>query len=443
MRSFVQPTALLIYPPVYDFALYDLFLKPYALCRLGAWLRGSGYGVRMVNALDYADPASVAALGRPKREPRGTGKFFRQIVPAPAPLSGVKRCYARYGILRESLIRRIAAVKPDVVLISAGMSYWYPGVIETVRILRELYPGTPVVVGGIYPTLCPEHAEKRCEADLVVPGPAFPRLKNFLEAHGLPAAPSPPTEELLLLPEANWEAGVVRLNRGCPLACAYCASATIEPHFLPGDPDLLFRTVREIHRRHGTLTFAFYDDALLFGKERGILPFLEKICRSGLSLKFYLPNAVHLRNLDRECASLMKRAGFAEVRVGFESVRPEFHRSLDSKLDPPMLEEGLERLLEAGFARRSIVAYVLAGLPGQHAEEVESSLRHATGLGIRVQIAEYSPTPGSALWSEAVRRSSFDLESDPLTHNNSILPMRWEGFMPEDLDRLKSLLRNP
>jgi molybdenum cofactor biosynthesis enzyme MoaA len=191
------------------------------------------------------------------------------------------------------------------------------------------------------------------------------------------------------------------------------------------------------------VSFAFYDDALLFGKERGILPFLEKICCSGLSLKFYLPNAVHLRNLDRECANLMKRAGFAEVRVGFESVRPEFHQSLDGKLDPPMLEEGLERLLEAGFARQSITAYVLAGLPGQQAEEVESSLRHAAGLGIRVQIAEYSPTPGSALWSEAVRRSSFDLEAEPLTQNNSILPMRWEGFTPEDLDRLKTLLRNP
>ena len=92
--------------------------------------------------------------------------------------------------------------------------------------------------------------------------------------------------------------------------------------------------------------------------------------------------------------------------------------------------------------RQAVTAYVLAGLPGQQAEEVESSLRHAAGLGIRVRIAEYSPTPGSALWSEAVRRSSFDLEAEPLTHNNSILPMRWKGFMPEDLDRLKSLIRN-
>jgi molybdenum cofactor biosynthesis enzyme MoaA len=198
-----------------------------------------------------------------------------------------------------------------------------------------------------------------------------------------------------------------------------------------------------MHRRHRTACFAFYDDALLCGKEQGILPFLEKICRSNLFLSFYLPNAVHLRHLDRECADLMKRAGFAEVRVGFESARPEFHQTLDGKLDPPMLEEGLEPLLGAGFTRRSITAYVLAGLPGQEAEEVESSIRHAAGLGIRVAIAEYSPTPGSSLWPEAVHRSSFDLEGEPLTHNNSILPMRWKGFMPEDLDRLKSLVRNP
>jgi hypothetical protein len=437
-----QPKALLIYPPIYDFALYDLFLKPYALCGLAAWLFRCGYRVRLVNALDYTDPPSIAALGSPKREPRGTGKFFRQVVPTPPALAGMRRSYARYGIVAESLQKRIAAEQPDIVLVSAGMTYWYPGVIEAIRTVRKVFPKAPVVVGGIYPTLCPEHATAHSEADLVVSGPAFPQLKYFLESRSLPVTACPTSEEIMLLPEVNWQAGVLRLNRGCPMACAYCASKVIEPRFLPGNPDLLFQTVREAQRHYGTRSFAFYDDALLYNKERGFLPFLEKICRSDLSLRFYLPNAVHLRYLDRLCAGLMKRAGFAEVRIGFESARSEFHEILDSKLDTPMLAEGLEHLLQAGFSPQSITAYVLAGMPDQEAGEVEMSVRHAARFGIRVQIAEYSPTPGSPLWSQAVHRCSFDIEAEPLTHNNSILPMRWRGFTLEDLERLKSLSRN-
>jgi len=49
VHSRSTPRALLLAPPIYDFALYDLFLKPFALCRLGAWLRACGWRVRLVN----------------------------------------------------------------------------------------------------------------------------------------------------------------------------------------------------------------------------------------------------------------------------------------------------------------------------------------------------------------------------------------------------------
>ena len=85
----------------------------------------------------------------------------------------------------------------------------------------------------------------------------------------------------------------------------------------------------------------------------------------------------------------------------------------------------------------------VTGEEGEEAQEVEMSVRHAARFGIRVRLSEYSPTPGSPLWKQAVRASSYDLEAEPLTHNNSLLPMRWRGFTLEDLDRLKSLSRNP
>jgi radical SAM superfamily enzyme YgiQ (UPF0313 family) len=357
-------------------------------------------------------------------------------------VAAIERSYARYGVVAESLEARISAEEPDIVFISAGMTYWYPGVVEAIRIVKKAFPRVEVILGGIYPTLCPQHARGTSGADVVVSGPAFPQIIKILTDRSLPAVEPLADEEMLLLPEANWDAGVLRLNRGCPLACAYCSSKTIEPRFIPGRPDLLVQTVREMNRCFGTRSFAFYDDALLVGKEEGLLPFLEQLRRSELSLEFYLPNAVHLRYLDRHCASMMKRGGFQEVRVGFESAQTAFHESLDNKLDTPMLAEGLEHLFRAGFAKKSIIVYVLAGMPGQEAGEVEESIRYAASFGIRVQLAEYSPTPGSALWTEAVRCSSFALEEEPLTHNNSLLPLRWKGFTADDLTRLKALTRS-
>jgi len=441
-RAGARPRALLVYPPIYDFALYDLFLKPFALLRLGAWLGRAGYDVRLVNALDYKDRRSIATLGQPKRERWGTGKFFRQVVDKPSLFAGIERSYARYGIVEQSLEERIASERADVVLVSAGMTYWYPGVVEAIRAVRKYHPRAPVLLGGIYPTLCPEHAREVSEADYLVSGPAAARLEEILGKLSLPAVTFNEDEEPVLLPEANWEAAAVRLNRGCPLACAYCSSRSIEPKFVPGNPDSLWRTVREAYSRYGTRSFAFYDDALLARKETALLPFLESLSGSNLPLSFYLPNAVHLRFLDFESALAMKRAGFREVRLGFESALRDFHINYDRKFEPSLLADKLEYLLQAGFQAQEVIAYVLAGLPRQGVEEVEQSIRYAASFGIRVQLAEYSPTPASALWQTALKYSCFPLAEDPLVHNNTIMPMRWKGFTLEDLQTCKDLARS-
>ncbi len=442
------PLALLIFPPVYDFALYDLFLKPYSLLRLGKWLKDSGFRVKLVNALDYRDSESRKILGKPKRDSRGTGKFFRQLTHKPEALGGIKRNYSRYGIVKESLQEKIKSEKPDIVFVSTGMTYWYPGVVEAVRIVKHFFPQTPVVIGGIYSTVCTGHARKYSEADFVVAGDAFPQVRDILRNLSLPHSPEDLPEELLLLPEgpdrgseAVPDCGVIRLNEGCPFRCKYCSSYVLHSGFQTGNPASVFNTVLEMNRLYGTSSFAFYDDALLAGKEKGIIPFLELVIASPLNLSFYLPNAVHLCFLDTQLARLMKEAGFREVRLGFESSMADFHISMDQKLLPQMLEQGLEHLFSAGFLPEQIGVYVLAGLPGQYREEVEESILYVAALGIKAVVAEYSPVPGSLLWDQSVRLSRFPLSEEPLTHNNSIFPMQWEGFNLEDLNELKALAR--
>ena len=436
-----NPAALLINPPVYDFSLYDLFHKPLGLMRIGRWLEEAGYRVSLIDALDISDEPSRAAVGTPKRKPDGTGQFFKQAAEFPAGEGGIKRKYSRYGIIEDSLSQRIAETRPDIVLITSGMTYWYPGVAEAVRLVRRRHPGVPVVVGGVYATLLPEHCEKTALPDHVVSGAAWERLRAILTAYGLPVPAAEPDRRVLLREEVWRGTGVLRLNEGCPMRCDYCASGLLHPGFLPGDGDGLFSVLKEMVGSCGISSVAFYDDALLYKKEESFIPFLERIVESGLEVSFYLPNAVHLGLMDQPTAVLMRKAGFKEVRLGYESSSESFHQHHDGKVEEGDFEEAVHMLLNAGFGSDEIIAYILAGLPEQRAEEVEHTIRYAASLGIRVSLAEYSPVPGTRLWRASVETSRYPIEEEPLYQNNTIMPLQWSGFGLQDLQRLKDLSR--
>ncbi len=439
-----KPLVLLIFPPIYDFALYDLFIKPYSLLRLGAWLESWGFRSVLVNYLDYRDPESSRALGRPRRKSNGTGKFFRQPMACPTVLKGIGRRFARYGMLREAGRQRIRSLKsdpPSLVMISTGMTYWYLGVDEVVADIRSIFPGTPIVVGGVYATLCAEHCERVIGPDFIVTGKAFPQLVEILDSLSLPVPDRPPGDRLLLDPDVFTDAGTLYLNRGCPFRCDYCASYALCGDFERGDPARVAKVIEDMHTQLGTKNFAFYDDALLEDSERAIVPLLEWIIGNDLSLAFFMPNAIHLAKIDRKCAGLLKRAGFREVRMGFESASSDFHFETGRKLQVQMLGNAVEELRTAGFSSRQISVYLLAGLPGQVAEEVEESIRYAASFGICVQLAEYSPVPLTSLWAKSVRWSRFPLEEEPLTHNNTILPLQWARFSHSDLRSLMGLAR--
>jgi radical SAM superfamily enzyme YgiQ (UPF0313 family) len=435
------PTALLIQPPVYDFALYDLFFKPYGLLRIGRWLETSGWQVRYLNALDYRDPATNAVLGAPRRNPDGTGKFPKREAVKPRALRDVPRRYSRYGILPQEMERRIALVQPDLVLLTSQMTYWYPGVAEAAAAARRSAPQAPLAVGGVYAALMPEHCRGVTGADAVFAGRVEKEFPAFCRREGLPEPRGPLPGEPLMRPGIWEEAAVVRLNRGCPYSCDYCASSLLEPGFAAREPEELFGDLERLHRRYGTRNVAFYDDALLVNKEQGLLPLLEMVIRSGMELSFYTPNAVHLREVDAETAQLMHRAGFQEVRLGYETADEEFHRRRDRKYTQAEVHPAISALKAAGFSGRSLVLYVLAGLPGQAPFEVEETIRRASAYGARVSVAEYSPVPGTAMWAESVRESRYDLEAEPLYHNNTLFPLDRPGFDRRELERLKRLSR--
>ena len=157
---------LLINPWVCDFALYDLWMRPSGLLRIGALLESSGY---KVSYLDFLDRHHWRIKGLIRDDGFGCGKFYKIEIERPESVREIPRPYFRYGLPEEVMLEEIGKInEPDFIFITSGMTYWYPGIIQTVRFLKERFPGASVVLGGIYATLLPLHAKALEGVDYVI-----------------------------------------------------------------------------------------------------------------------------------------------------------------------------------------------------------------------------------------------------------------------------------
>jgi radical SAM superfamily enzyme YgiQ (UPF0313 family) len=157
----MKKNIILINPWIYDFAAYDLWMKPLGLLYIASVLRQNGHHVRFIDCVNFSHTL-LKLENKVKLFPRrssGHGKLPKEIIPKPHPLRNINRNYNRYGITPNIFIEELKSHnRPDLILVTSMMTYWYPGVFDVISIIKHVYPGIPIILGGIYVTLCPEHA---------------------------------------------------------------------------------------------------------------------------------------------------------------------------------------------------------------------------------------------------------------------------------------------
>jgi radical SAM superfamily enzyme YgiQ (UPF0313 family) len=438
------PHILLINPWIHDFAAYDFWAKPLGLLILAAILQYHGFRVSYVDCLDRFHPRMPPA--DPNRR-QGRGPYLKTPLPKPRGLEEIPRNYSRYGILPEWFLADLAALAPpDLILVTSLMTYWYPGVKETIGTVRGVFPKTPILLGGIYASLCRGHALKTAGADQVVSGAGEPVLLDLVSRMtGFAVAPKFDLDDPDAVPYPAFHlqrrlAYVPLLtSRGCPFHCSYCASDFLNPHPRRRNPQAVVEEIRHWHRTHGVVDFAFYDDALLIDAPGHAIPLLEGIIASGLKLRLHTPNALHIREISEATACLLFRAGFDTLRLGLETTAFDQRDGLDSKVSLAEFTAAVRHLKNAGFKKEQVGAYLLAGLPGQSVADLEESIRVVRQSGVTPILAHYSPIPHTAMWPAAAAASRLDLAADPVFCNNALCPCQNEAFSWQTLSRLKNL----
>ena len=443
------PNVLCVQPWIHDFAAYDLWLRPLGLLTLASALRRAGVPVEFLDCLDraWSDDPDLPSERRSRDDPYGRGHYRYDIIDKPERLAPVERHFKRYGVPPGRVKQRMEVLpRPDCVLVTCTMTYWYPGAFEAIRLLKRRWPAVPVILGGTYAALCTSHARKQSGADRIVGKPglgaALRAISEVLDRDvsgsclDIDRRPPRPAYDLI----RHHGAAAVLTGRGCPYRCSYCATEELHPGLYRLPTDHIAQNIREAALTCGIGDVAFYDDALLVDAGSHLLPLLGRL--DDLDLRFHTPNGMHARLITPRVARRLWKSDFRTVHLSYEPGDPQNPQTTE-KVTEPELGKAAEHLLSAGYTPSDFSVYTLVGLPGQSASDAEGTLRAIQRAGARSCLTRYSPVPGTRdfqrlpdSYCEAARR-------EPLLHNNTAFPYvaGQATLSPSDYRALRNLSR--
>jgi len=424
---FMQKTALVINPWVSDFKLYDEWMHPLGLYFLISLLVYNGYEVRYFNCLERSRPL--------KHRRYNTGEFPSREIPKPPVYALLKRKYKLYGQSETALADFLnTGQAPQVIFMGSAMTYWMPGLIETVRSVHHVFPKIPLVVGGISAQLIPQTLKSNLPGAIVFQGSLFDSAS--LKNSGVTALAQLSTKSWTptLLDAFHVGAtpihGPILTSLGCPCSCSYCASHTLQPSYCIRDRELVVKEMTCLAARYGVEHFAIFDDALLHAPEKNIIPFLTAIISQKLAVSIHTPNGLHVRGVSIELLKLMKEAGFKTLRFGYETGSSRFARDTGAKATRADLETTMGKALQAGFKAADMGVYVMAGLFDQTPAETLDEIYSIASFSVTVKPVFLSPVPGTDLFLRYARRYP-PIATDPLWHNDSFFITQLPGWSAE------------
>ncbi|GAB6182285.1 B12-binding domain-containing radical SAM protein [Thermodesulfovibrio hydrogeniphilus] len=423
---------LLINPWIYDFAAYNFWARPLGILKVAEFLSLFNVSLQLIDCCNSF-----------KIKKFGTGKYSSEVVKKPDILKNIPRKFKKYGISEEQFIGKLKQIgQIDIILVTSIMAYWWLGVKRVVEILRDFYPNTPIILGGIYATLYKEHAEKNIGADFVYEGQADIRLIQCLDNFGIHL------KRIREKPIYWWQMGFYKelpyapilTSTGCPFRCAYCASSLLYNGFQQSNVEDVIEEITGLYRL-GVKDFAFYDDALLYESKSHIKPILWEIIRQDLKIRFHTPNGLHARFVDKEIARLMKLAGFKTLRLSLETVDIKRQIATGGKVTNEELEKAVYNLRESGFSSQEIGVYIMYGLPEQTIDEVWAGAEFLKKLKVRIHLTEFSPIRGTFYWQKLIEKGVITDDLDPLLTNNTVFSEIF-CYPREEIEKLKNDVNN-
>jgi radical SAM superfamily enzyme YgiQ (UPF0313 family) len=419
--------ALLINPPVYDAQYWARWSQPAGLLRLATYLKNSGISVDLIDAMESDARGFVR-------------KRWRRMNDSPVRVvrDDITKIIWHFGLDWSEIRKRLSEVEePDEIWITSIMTYWWESTRDAVLEARRAFPRARIFVGGIYPTLAPEHAQQNLrDADVIFMGELHAASDSWTDLGLYDRSPS---------------YAILTTSRGCPWDCNYCAARSLNggSNKVRGrEPDDVLAEMEDKIQRFGIRHFGFYEDNALV--LRGHLQrILELVIERELPVQLYAPEGFETRLLTTDLLKTMKAAGFRKIHLPFETLKWETNVGWNRRhASTASFEQALDAAIAAGFKPRTeeINAFVLFGLPDEKLEDIVDNVAYVHHMVGSVIPMLFTPVPGTNVYREHVGYLRDEMGWDLQHLNGKLLPFfeynrrRYTGLHASDYLELESLM---
>lgn len=254
---------------------------------------------------------------------------------------------------------------PDLICITSIFTYWSKYVKNAVDYCKNKYGAeVPVLVGGIYASLLPDHCKEYTGCDDVILGP-IEEAEKCAPAYDL----------------VDVDYQIVHTTRGCIRKCGFCGTYIIEPEWL------CKKTIKDEILRNNKKKVIFYDNNLLANV------YIEDILNELIELKnekkiSYLESQSGFdgRILTKKpyLAKMLKEAGFKNPKIAWD-------HSINEK---ELIKKQIDILVEGGFKEKEISIFMIYNYEekgGLDYIEMEQKRVKCAEWGVQITDCRYRP----------------------------------------------------
>jgi len=342
----------------------------------------------------------------------------------------------------EKMRRIIADARPDVVGITA-FSMEAEAAHHLARISKELFPHTPVIIGGPYASSDPSSAGADCNIDVIVfgegeltfdailsayeknlPLDSVPGIQYRLNGVARSTGPAKVADNPDDIPFPAWDmidleeyfrpsASKRRLtnpiqmrrrgvsvfsSRGCPYQCTYCHNI-FGKKLRKRSPENVIAELKWLVSDFGVNEIEFIDDVFNLDRQRA-KEIMEMMIAEKLDLKFSFPNGLRADQMDEELIVKMKRAGCYRINYAIESGSERIQKQMKKRLNLKRSQQIIDFTARQGI---SIGGFFMLGFPDETEAEMLQTVNFA--LKSKCHTASFfilTPFPGTKMYEEAV-----------------------------------------
>lgn len=302
--------------------------------------------------------------------------------------------------------------------------------------LKELYPDSVIIFGGIHPTAMPHEVMAYGHIDFVLRGEAEKSLlelycclktkSDYTEISGLSYRINgrvahnlfnyvadnldsyPPFPYQRFAGNRRYDLGFVVSSRGCPYRCIFCSNRIITGRrYRYKSASLTVNELEVLNGKYGKNFAVFLDDNLLVSRER-IYSLIEEIKRRGLHKRMTFSFQSRGDNVSETLLKDLFSAGFKSVFFGMETSSEKIMKIVQK-------DETVAQCVAAAKMAKKIGYYVSAtfiyGFPEETREDRMNCVKLSQEIGLdQVRYNNATPYPGTELYNIAVKENRLNVQ---------------------------------